>query len=212
MNIYWTLKLWGFKFNIWIALWTIFDSTRVSELYSHITQKERWKMWSNNHISKWNHKCSWNYRIIDIWICRDDCVWVRYHCYICSFQGTPSVYELLDRLYTTNTLLIICLHCKPFHCKNCRFPLCSISHCSSNVLFTVTQCMQWITAVEVKTQQSLHFLQSNTCSFWIQISAFFVIYLFHFCSPASAFLKVWYPLFLLPNPRTYYYQMEVNLY
>ena len=33
------------------------------------------------------------------------------------------------------------------HCKNCRFPLCSFSHCSFTVIFKVTQCMQWITAV-----------------------------------------------------------------
>ena len=38
-------------------------------------------------------------------------------------------------------------HCKPFRCKNCRFSLCSNSHCTFTVLFAVAECMQWITAL-----------------------------------------------------------------
>ena len=44
------------------------------------------------------------------------------------------------------------LHCKPFHCKNCRFSLRPFTHCSFTVLFTVTQGMQLITAVELERQ------------------------------------------------------------
>ena len=32
------------------------------------------------------------------------------------------------------------LHCKPFHCKNCRFPLCPDSHCTFTVLFACKKC------------------------------------------------------------------------
>ena len=41
----------------------------------------------------------------------------------------PKIYECTkndDNFYKTEEEI----HCKPFHCKNCRFPLCPFSHCS----------------------------------------------------------------------------------
>ena len=39
------------------------------------------------------------------------------------------------------------LHCKFFDCKNCRFPLCSHSHCTFTAVFAVHQDMWWTTAL-----------------------------------------------------------------
>ena len=39
------------------------------------------------------------------------------------------------------------LHCKPFHCKNCRFPLWPFSHCSFTAVWAVIDNIPWNTVV-----------------------------------------------------------------
>ena len=63
----------------------------------------------------------------------------------------------------------LCIHCKPFHCKNCRFSLCPNSHCTFTVLFAVTECMQWITAL-ADCRQVLH------CIFYYFSTAIFTTF------------------------------------
>ena len=71
-------------------------------------------------------------------------------------------------------------HCKPFHCKNCRFSLCSNSHCTFTVLFAVTECMQWITAL-ADCRQVLH------CMFYYFSTAIFTIFPLQFLLLFAAF-------------------------
>ena len=78
-------------------------------------------------------------------------------------SGTPKVSNSLSNLFVT---AFVSKHCKSFHCKNCRFPLCSISHCSFTVLFKVNQCMQWITVIKLDGNSNLSILQSKNCNLY----------------------------------------------
>ena len=57
------------------------------------------------------------------------------------------------------------VHCKPFHCKNCRFPLCPISHCNFTAVWAVVNYMQWTTVVQFEIRRKLYFLRLENCNF-----------------------------------------------
>ena len=49
--------------------------------------------------------------------------------------------------------------------------------------------MQWITVIELESQQSLYFFQYDTCSFESKIPFSFAVYHLNFHSLTTAFLK-----------------------